>query len=171
MGTQLANVTHASSPQPPVARAVRIRALVAAADDQAIRTLADTLEAAAPVNVVGTTNDVALLPEITRALQPRLIVLDIDMPRVDVFEVATRMKMLAPSAKVLLVSERDDVELGLTALDCGADGFICRSALQQHCRARITRMFLAPSPVRRARRVSAQLSNTTSKGKGHPKES
>ena len=43
--------------------------------------------------------------------------------------------------KVLLVSADDDHELGLCALDCGADGFIWKGSLVVQCRKQIRLMF------------------------------
>lgn len=119
------------------ARAPRYHALIVASAMEEIGTIAALVESSGGVEVVGKSNDIDMTLHMAVALKPELIVLDLDIAHADVFHAATQIKMLVPGAKVLLVSARDDVELGLSALDAGADAFLCKRHLPLYCRSRI----------------------------------
>jgi DNA-binding NarL/FixJ family response regulator len=58
------------------------------------------------------------------ALKPDLILLDINLPKMHGFEVARRIRKLAPRASLLFMSQEDSPEIVRKALGLGADGYI-----------------------------------------------
>jgi two-component system nitrate/nitrite response regulator NarL len=71
------------------------------------------------------------------ALRPDLVVLDISMPVMNGFQAVPHIKRHLSDTKVLLVSADDDPELGLSALDCGANGFLWKGSLVLQCWANV----------------------------------
>jgi len=58
------------------------------------------------------------------ALQPDLILLDISLPKLHGFEVAKRVRMFAPHARLLFLSQESSGDIVRKALSLGADGYV-----------------------------------------------
>ncbi len=58
------------------------------------------------------------------ALQPDLILLDINLPKLHGFEVAKQIHSLAPRARLLFVSQESSPDIVRQALSLGADGYV-----------------------------------------------
>jgi two-component system nitrate/nitrite response regulator NarL len=58
------------------------------------------------------------------ALQPDLILLDINLPKLHGFEVAKQIRSLAPHARLLFMSQESSPDIVRKALSLGAHGYI-----------------------------------------------
>jgi DNA-binding NarL/FixJ family response regulator len=80
-------------------------------------------------NVVGEAADGARAIDAARELQPDLVLLDIQLPDFDGFEVSSRLASNGPGPAVILVSSRDREDYGTLASRSGARGFIPKAEL------------------------------------------
>src|SRR5579884_1627790 len=63
------------------------------------------------------------------ALTPELILLDVQLPDMDGFQVARRVTGSPPAPTVIMVSSRDDSDYGPLVADSGARGFVTKAEL------------------------------------------
>lgn len=104
---------------------------VVLADDQAMVRAGFRLilEAAADIDVLGEARDGEEAVSITERLRPDIVLMDVQMPRVDGLEATRRITQraeLASRVVILTTFERDDYVFG--ALRSGASGFLLKNA-------------------------------------------
>ena len=105
-------------------------ATVLIVDDHAgFRSLAKALLEAEGYTVVGeAANGTSALRE-ARRLRPELVLLDVDLPDMDGFEVARRLAADGDGAAIVLTSSRDASDYRRRLAASGARGFIAKSEL------------------------------------------
>ncbi|HEU0019996.1 MAG TPA: response regulator transcription factor [Thermoleophilaceae bacterium] len=79
--------------------------------------------------VVGEAEDGSAAIAAVAELRPDIVLLDVQLPDIDGFEVSSRLTRADDSAAVVLVSSRDGDDYGSLAGDSGARGFIAKSDL------------------------------------------
>ena len=62
-----------------------------------------------------------------KEFRPDLILLDIDLPRLNGIEVARRVSLFSPDSKILFVSQESSDEVVQAALGTGALGYVLKS--------------------------------------------
>jgi two-component system response regulator EvgA len=87
--------------------------------------------------VVGEAGNGMTALALARDLEPDLVLLDIQLPDVDGFEVAARLLEHAPALPIVLVSSRDQDTYGARIEASGARGFVAKADIS---RATIERM-------------------------------
>jgi DNA-binding NarL/FixJ family response regulator len=98
-------------------------------DHPSFRATARALLEAEGYDVVGEAeNGVAALRAI-RELGPDIVLLDVQLPDFDGFEVATRLTANGRSPAIVITSSRDASDFGRLVADSGARGFIPKSEL------------------------------------------
>jgi DNA-binding NarL/FixJ family response regulator len=99
-------------------------------DDHApFRASARMLLEADGFDVVGEAEDGASGLDAAAALGPQLVLLDVQLPDLDGFEVATRLTESGDGPAVVLVSSRDGTDFGPLVRRSGAKGFIPKAEL------------------------------------------
>lgn len=79
--------------------------------------------------VVGEAPDGTAAIEQAAALRPDIVLLDVNLPDLDGFQVASRLRGFEPAPAVVLVSSRDASEYGPLVGTSGARGFITKADL------------------------------------------
>ena len=98
-------------------------------DHPAFRASARRMLEASGYAVVGEAADGAAAIAAVGELAPELILLDVQLPDLDGFEVAARLRALGAEAEVVLTSSRDRSDFGDAFADSPARGFIAKAEL------------------------------------------
>lgn len=83
------------------------------------------------IDVVGEANGGTPAIELARALQPDVIVMDLNMPDLGGIEATRRIVAARPSARVLVLTMFDDDESVFAAMRAGARGYLVKSSRPQ----------------------------------------
>lgn len=99
---------------------------VVLADDHALvrEGVRHVLESARDVEVVGEAEDGAKALALAVSLSPDVVVLDLSMPGLTGLEVLSKLRVLAPTARVLVLSIHEDEEYVLQSVRAGALGYL-----------------------------------------------
>jgi DNA-binding NarL/FixJ family response regulator len=109
---------------------VRPRRRVLIVDDHpSFRRCAHWLLAAEGFEVVGEAEDGATAVSLAGELAPDFVLLDIQLPDVDGFEVVSRLLERDPGLPIVLVSSRDRAAYGARIEASGARGFVAKDDL------------------------------------------
>jgi DNA-binding NarL/FixJ family response regulator len=103
----------------------KIRVVVADDYEPLRRFISSTLESMPELQVIGEVSDGLSAIEKARELQADMIVLDVNLPKLNGFEVARRIREHLPQTKIMFISE--DRYLAKDALHMGANGYVVKS--------------------------------------------
>jgi len=98
-------------------------------DHPSFRASARTLLEAEGYEVVGEAENGVTAVEAVEALHPDLVLLDVQLPDLDGFQVADRLRKLENPPAVVLTSSRDGADYGRCIGNCGARGFVPKAEL------------------------------------------
>jgi DNA-binding NarL/FixJ family response regulator len=108
----------------------RMNDTVLIVDDHAtFRSFARELLEADGFQVVGESEDGASALEAARTLRPDVVLLDVQLPDFDGFEVAARLRAAGVPSSIVLVSSRDASDYGRDIASSGAAGFVPKGEL------------------------------------------
>lgn len=107
---------------------MRKRVLLADDHPAMLWALKSIIQAQAHFEVIGEASNGEACLEITKTLQPDIVVLDIDMPKVDGLDVIRRLSIQAPHIRILVVSSLDAKIYGNRVRSTGGHGFINKTA-------------------------------------------
>jgi signal transduction histidine kinase len=98
--------------------------------------------------------------DLTRAQHPDLMLLDVNMPKMDGFEACRRIKAdpdLAETFVIMLSSERADSDSRVDGLNMGADGYIARPIANRELLARVEAMLRIKAAEQTLKKYSEAL--------------
>jgi DNA-binding NarL/FixJ family response regulator len=99
-------------------------------DHPSFRATARALLEAEGFDVVGEADDGASAIAAAEALHPQLVLLDVQLPDFDGFEVAERLRSLnGETPAIVLTSSRDGSDFGPLVAESGARGFVPKAEL------------------------------------------
>ncbi len=98
-------------------------------DHPSFRASARALLQAEGFEVVGEAEDGESALVAARELDPELVLLDVQLPDIDGFEVASRLKESGSTASIVLTSSREGCDFGCRIADSGARGFVTKAEL------------------------------------------
>jgi DNA-binding NarL/FixJ family response regulator len=79
------------------------------------------------LRVVAETADGLEAVQEAKELQPDLVLLDIGLPNLNGLEAANRIRQVAPSAKILFLTQNNDRDMVRAALSSGAQGYVLKT--------------------------------------------
>jgi len=80
------------------------------------------------ISVIGTANDGEELLKIVRLKQPKVVIMDIRMPKIDGIETTKIIKKEYPHIKVIAFSMFDQDQAVIQMRDAGASGYILKNS-------------------------------------------
>jgi len=86
------------------------------------------LEQTADITVAGEAADGSQALTMVHALKPAVVLMDITMPQMGGIETTRRIRRESPQTRVLALTQHDDKEHVISAIEAGAFGFISKTA-------------------------------------------
>jgi DNA-binding NarL/FixJ family response regulator len=105
------------------------RTILIVDDHPSFRGMAKALLESEGFEVVGEAADGASALEAARELHPDVILLDVQLPDIDGFEVAAQLTKNGNSPAIVMTSSRDACDFGSLVANSGARGFIPKAEL------------------------------------------
>lgn len=118
------------------------RVAVVIEDEEDIRSLLTAVLAQAGFEVYGAADGYAGL-ELVREHQPLVTTLDVNMPGIDGFETAKRIRAVSATYIVMLSARTEEID-ALQGLEAGADDYVAKPFRPRELRARIDAMLRRP---------------------------
>jgi DNA-binding NarL/FixJ family response regulator len=105
------------------------RTILIVDDHPSFRGMARALLESEGFDVVGEAEDGAAAIQAARELHPDVILLDVQLPDIDGFEVAAQLTQNGNSPAIVITSSRDACDFGSLVEQSGARGFIPKAEL------------------------------------------
>jgi DNA-binding NarL/FixJ family response regulator len=105
------------------------RTILIVDDHPSFRGMARALLESEGFEVVGEAEDGAAAIEAARELHPDVVLLDVQLPDIDGFEVAAQLTQNGNSPAIVITSSRDACDFGSLVEQSGARGFIPKAEL------------------------------------------
>ncbi|WP_163619419.1 response regulator transcription factor [Microbacterium sp. B35-30] len=132
-------------PDPEGGAVEEARVAVVIEDEADIRSLLSTVLAQAGFEVHGAANGTDGV-ELVRAHRPLVTTLDVNMPGIDGFETAKRIRAISSTYIVMLSARSEEID-ALQGLEAGADDYVAKPFRPRELRARIDAMLRRPRHV------------------------
>ncbi|HUK53077.1 MAG TPA: response regulator transcription factor [Candidatus Binatia bacterium] len=118
-----------------------IRVLVADDAPTALNAMCAYLELEGGFEIVGTASDGLNLLQQAEIQKPDLVLVDLQMPRMNGLEVAQRLRAQHPQVAVIVFSEFEAAVLKAECMQRGADAFVQKSQMPEQLMREIARLF------------------------------
>ena len=105
-----------------------VRVLIVDVQDPFRAVARDVVEAAGDFEVVGEAASGEESIDLAQQLHPDLVLMDVNLPGMDGTEATQRILAIQPSTRVLLLSTYEEEEYLTRARECGAFGYVPKSA-------------------------------------------
>ena len=118
-----------------------IRVLVADDAPTALNAICAYLELEGGFDIVGTASDGLNLLQQAELKKPDLVLVDLQMPRMNGLEVAQRLRATMPGVAIIVFSEFEASALKAECEQRGADAFVQKSRMPEQLMREIARLF------------------------------
>ncbi len=122
----------------------RIRVMVADDAPTALNAICAYLELEGGFEIVGTASDGLNLLQQAEISKPDLVLVDLQMPRMNGLEVAQKLRESLPHVAVIVFSEFEASVLKSECVQRGADAFVQKSQMPEQLMREIVRLFPRP---------------------------
>ena len=122
----------------------RIRVLVADDAPTALNAICAYLELEGGFEIVGTASDGLNLLQQAEMQKPDLVLVDLQMPRMNGLEVTQRLRAQHPHVAVIVFSEFEASVLKTECVQRGADAFVQKGQMPEQLMREIARLFPRP---------------------------
>jgi DNA-binding NarL/FixJ family response regulator len=119
----------------------RIRVLVADDSPTALHSICAFLEMEGGFEIVGTASDGLNILQQAETQKPDLVLMDIQMPRLNGLEVTRELRRLFPTLPIILFSEIAGTTLWAECIGRGASAFIHKSQMPEQLLREVWRLF------------------------------
>ena len=135
------------------------------ADDHPLvrRALVQLLDAAGDLEVVGAAADGREAVEMARASSPDVVLMDLEMPRVNGIEATRALVETDPRARVVVLTTFSDRDRILGALDAGAVGYLLKDAEPEEIIRGVRAASVGDSPL--APRAAREMISDRARGR------
>jgi len=103
--------------------------------------MVDVLEMLGQIDVVAVAHDGIEAISAVQVYDPDLVIMDVNMPRMNGLDATLSIREMKTSAKVIIMSSDDASDTRVAALDAGADAFVSKDNIVQNCRVQLRQMF------------------------------
>lgn len=134
-----------TAPDPEGASVEEARVAIVIEDEEDIRSLLSTVLAQAGFEVHGAGNGADGV-DLVREHRPLVTTLDVNMPGMDGFETAKRIRAISSTYIVMLSARTEEID-ALQGLEAGADDYVAKPFRPRELRARIDAMLRRPRHV------------------------
>ena len=107
----------------------RVRTILVDDSELALKSMCSMLKFCGRLEIVGTAADGAEAVEMSRELHPDLVVMDLQMPRMNGFESATVIRQECPLTRIVHITTHDDPQVQAASRASGADHFVPKGNL------------------------------------------
>lgn len=84
------------------------------------------------LEIVGEASDGVRAVQMAGELQPTIILLDINLPRLDGIQAGVWMRKLSPDSKIIFISQEFDSDVVRAAMEIGSSVFVLKSDLAEN---------------------------------------
>jgi two-component system, NarL family, response regulator DesR len=123
----------------------RIRTVIADDSPLTVRTISRCLQVEPAVQVVGTASNGAEALKMIEELQPDLVLLDLQMPRMNGLQVASWVTAEFPTTRVVIVTGLDVSSLAARLSEMGVHSIIAKQELTEQLPELVRKILGAPS--------------------------
>jgi DNA-binding NarL/FixJ family response regulator len=134
----------------------KIRVLLVDDNQTFLRVAADFLQRHDELVVVGIAQEGEEALAQTQDLQPHVILLDLDMPGSNGIEMISRLRVMTPQVRIIILTLLDSSIYRQATLAAGADDFVQKAALTTDLLPAIRRAVQADRPRQKPSVVSSQ---------------
>jgi two-component system, NarL family, response regulator DesR len=125
-------------------RPQRVRTLVADNSPLAVRTICACLEVEPAVQIVGTASNGDEALALIEKLRPDLVLLDLELPRMNGLEIASRLAAGFPAIRVIIVTSVDVFHWIAKLSEVGVYGIIAKQGLREQLPELLNRILQLP---------------------------
>jgi two-component system nitrate/nitrite response regulator NarL len=119
----------------------RIRTMVVDDSPATLTAICEYLQELPSIEIVATASDGMEAVEVFQSLEPELVVMDFQMPKMNGLQAMTQIKSTRSSTKVIIFTVHDSPALRNALLSNGADGFLSKSRFYRVFSEEIERLF------------------------------